>query len=74
MKKIIEIIKAYWNYLMKPKNKTLQEKRLEICTPCKSNSTSGVINKHSKCELCGCYLLVKSNNKTSSCPANKWKN
>ena len=74
MTKIIEIIKAYWNYLMKPKNKTLSEERLNVCTPCTFNSTKGFINKHSKCTSCGCWITIKANNKSSQCPANKWKN
>lgn len=71
--KIIEIIKAYWNYLMKPKNKQLQEERLKVCTPCLNNSTPGKITKTSLCNNCGCVLEIKSNSLKSKCPENKWK-
>jgi len=72
--KIVEIIKAYWNYLIKPKNKELQEKRLEICTPCEFNSTKDKIKFHSHCLSCSCFLLPKSNGLKAKCPKKKWKN
>lgn len=71
--KIIEIIKAYWNYLMKPKNKQLQEERLKVCTPCEFNSSQGKINMLSHCNNCGCILKVKANCIKCKCPENKWK-
>lgn len=71
--KLIKIIKAYWKYLTKPMNKELKKERLDVCKPCDSNSTPGVIIKLSKCKNCGCILNVKANDEDSKCPKNKWK-
>lgn len=42
-----------------------QNKRLEICKTCE-------YFKNNRCDLCGCYMNLKSKLETSHCPINKW--
>jgi len=59
-----------WHLLDKErfvKDKTLPEKRLEIC-----NSCEFFIHKTSQCKKCGCFMRLKSELSAAECPIGKW--
>ena len=48
--------------------KNRREKRLATCKSCENYT------KIHTCNLCGCFMPIKTYLKKSDCPANKWGN
>lgn len=42
------------------------EKRLSLCRSCSH------LDKHSRCDLCKCFVLLKTTITSESCPEGKW--
>jgi hypothetical protein len=47
-------------------DKEVQKQRLELCNTCDEKTALG------RCKKCGCFVPIKVQIKTSSCPLKKW--
>lgn len=52
---------------MKNTEKTLQEKRMDVCRRCEF-----FIKETERCSKCGCYLQLKTKWNSAKCPIKKW--
>lgn len=49
------------------KDKTLLQKRLDVCSSCEF-----FVEKTSQCKKCGCFMRLKAELSAAACPIGKW--
>lgn len=69
MKRIFRFLKALWRYILYGNRVSFNtfSKRINLCSSCEN-----LDRDKWKCNICGCYVVKKTQMDTEECPIKEW--